>query len=422
MRDLNSAEFPVLRELFNITREVVAGVLATTSLFSVCLLIAAQPSSYARHEFQPPIQEPSNNLYSFSDAALAEARRFLLNGEFALCLREIKRLAKSGVAPKLIYAAEAEVFRRTAYLDRELDSLHSWAKADPKNEEPQLRLFYKYFDLGWTAEASERSGLARKISPSAMGSLTAAAILQYRSDEPSKALPFVDLAIRQSPSNDRLLNLKASILIKSHMSAVAVPFLRQTLKRNPSYQLNQEALAMALLQIGKEVEAKSIFRQLQLQNPAHIESAYHLGLLAQKQGDVNEAIHQFEKASRLNIKHNNVSFLLGQLYLTHGKVEEGRKLLALYKKLDGNTAAYNQTMAQLRSRPKDAGLHYKMAQFHLGSDELPQAIVELRRVLQLQPIHPSARQELAKALNDNGRATEARELIQGAANRLRTKR
>ncbi|MEP6754305.1 MAG: tetratricopeptide repeat protein [Chthonomonadales bacterium] len=394
-------------------RWVVACIMAATYFFYHISIASAQPKAVPQNGnagSSPGVALPA----CFDNPVLSEAKRMLISGEFANTLREIQRLAKTGISLKLILPAQAEVFRQTDYLDRELQQLYNWSLADPKNEEPQLRLFYRYFDLGWTAEAAKVSERAYQIAPRSTGPLTAKAIYFYRSDEPQRGLPFVDSALKLHPNSESLINLKASILIKAHQSANAIPFLQQNIARNPRSLPNQEALANAYLQSGKPTEAGSIFRQLQLQNPAHIEAAYQLGLLAQKKGDYKEAIHQFEKTVRLDIKHNNVAFLLGQLYLTHGKAEDGRKLLAIFKKLDANTRTYNQTIVQLRTRPKDAALHYKMAQFHLGSAEYSKAIVELRRVLELQPIHPSARQELAKALNEHGRATEAREVMDAA--------
>ena len=102
-----------------------------------------------------------------------------------------------------------------------------------------------------------------------------------------------------------------------------------------------------------------------------------------------------------------------------GRVREGPVSLAVAELLLGLVglavaalAFFTGWVAYLGARPQDPALHHRLAGFHLQSGELPQAVVELRRVLALRPDDRRAQQELAAALKRQGRFTEARQGVQ----------
>jgi Flp pilus assembly protein TadD len=136
--------------------------------------------------------------------------------------------------------------------------------------------------------------------------------------------------------------------------------------------------------------------------------------MAEKRGDLPEATRQLERAAAMDAQYSHVLWHLGRIYLRQGRTEEGQKLLKRFRKMDANTGAYETALLQLSGRPNDPALHYTIAGFHLAADELPQAVVELRRVLELKPGDARARQDLIAALRRQGRLSEARHLSAAA--------
>jgi Flp pilus assembly protein TadD len=307
---------------------------------------------------------------------------------------------------------EAELFKQTGYLDREINALRQWAAA-AKDATPWLKLFYIDFDLGWRHEAGEAVKRAVALAPQDPHTLVARAIWSDRSHDSAHALPFVDLAMRLNPANDELANLRATILLKMERNAEAERVLRQALARDPAKTPNRLALAHALLVQGQTEEAVAQFHEVERREPGNVEAAYQLGVLAERQDKVAEAERELERAAAANAGFSNVLWHLGRLYLRRGRREEGRKLLQLYRNMDANTSAFETTLAQLEIRPDDAALHERLAWFHLQAGELPLAVVVLRRVLELRRGDAAARRALAAALTRQGRLTEARRLVAG---------
>lgn len=342
------------------------------------------------------------------DARLTSAYGALRANDLAGAYRLSVLAEKHGALHREVLPLQAEIFRASDYLDREMTALQQWAVQAPHDPVPCLKLFHIYLDLGWKHEAEMASRKASARAPRNPRCYVARALLAYRSNDPAAGLPAIEAAERLEPANSGLANLHAGLLLKALRFRDAEETLRRTLKKTPQSMENRLALAQALLGQNKTSEATAVLRTLQQQEPDSVEAAYQLGVLAEQKHDRSEAARQFEKAAAIDAQYSNVMWHLGRLYIEQGRVEEGRRLLKLFARMDANASDFETLLKRLETRPDDADLHYRLAQSHRTADELPQAIVELRRVLQLQPTHSSARRDLAAVLTRAGRATEAR--------------
>ena len=365
-----------------------------------------------------PIRPVAGTAAEDEDVRLAEARAALARREYVAAFRACRAARSRGAPLPAVLSLEAEIFKQTAYLDREIETLRRWTAAAPADARPWLMLFYIYQDLGWRREAGEAAGRAARCAPQDPHTLIARALSDSRSREQSFGLPLIEEALRRDPANLELENLRATVLLKAARYAEAERVLRGALARDPRNARDRLALAQALERQGRLEEAAASLRAAQKEKPDDPEAAYELGALAEKQGDLAEAARQLERAAAANAQFSKVLWHLGRVCMRQGRAEEGRRLLRMYRKMDANTSAYETVLAQLERRPDDPALHHRLARFHLDADELPQAIVELRRVIEkrggseplLRAQGAAARRELAAALMRQGRLTEARQL------------
>jgi tetratricopeptide (TPR) repeat protein len=351
------------------------------------------------------------------DPRLNGAREALVRRDFVTALQRAEAARKQGVPLPDLLEFKADLFKETNYLDKEVATLRQWTAAAPRDHHPWLKLFHIYLDLGWRHEAGKASDRVLQLAPNDPRSLVTRALLYYRSKDPTLGLASIEAAERLNPANREFVSLHATILLKALRFAEAEAEMRRSLTQDLSRSADRLVLAQALLGQRKLVEAAAALRQVQQQEPDSAEAAYGLGIIAQKQGDLPEATRQFQRAAARDAQYSNVLWQLGRLYIQQGRGEEGRKMVRMYETLDANASAFETALSRLESRPDNADLHAQLAQSHLGADELPQAIVEFRRVLELRPNDARARQGLITALTRHGRVTEARRLASPSSQR-----
>ena len=338
------------------------------------------------------------------NAAYAALQVKSLTGAYRLSVLAEQR----GARRSDVLSLQAQIFRDADYLDREMATLQQWTVLAPQDPLPWLKLFYIYLDLGWRHEAENASRKAYDRAPHNPRCFVARALLAYRSNNPSAGLPAIEMAQQLDPTNLDLKNLHAGLLMKDLRFRDAEVKLRHILKTEPQSNINRLALAQALLGQNKRSEAEALLRTLLQQEPNNVEAAFQSGLLAQHRHDLPEATRLFEKAAAIDLQYSTVMWNLGHLYIQQGRTEEGKKLLKLFSQMDTNESDFETLLKRLETRPNDISLHYHLARFHQGAGELSQAIVELRRVLQLHPTDSAARKDLAVVLARVGRATESR--------------
>lgn len=330
-----------------------------------------------------------------------------MRGDFAAALRLCAAAEKRTASRLAALRAEVEIYRRADYLDREIATLRRIAALAPGDVDTRLRLVYICLDLGWWREAADASAAAIQRAPANPRAQVARAVVLYRSPAPAAAIPFARQAVRLAPDRPEYQNLLATILIKSRQFAEAEAVLRPALAKDPADRSNHLALASALVKQNRLPEAEAEYREILKREPAQMDAVYGLADVAEVQGRLDDAIRHFEEIARRDVSYANVAWRLGRLDMKRGRKKEGADLIATYKKMEAATSTYENALTRLRSRPQDAGLHLTLAQCHLDVGELPQAIAEFRRVLEMRPKDMAARRDLARALAAAGRKTEA---------------
>lgn len=103
-----------------------------------------------------------------------------------------------------------------------------------------------------------------------------------------------------------------------------------------------------------------------------------LGVIAERQGDTQQAVRHYEDALEASPGLVPVRVQLARLLIADEAWEEAREHLELV----------------LRMQPRDAEVHWLLAQAYLGLGESPRAMHMLTRALQLDPNHRAAAAQL----------------------------
>jgi tetratricopeptide (TPR) repeat protein len=128
---------------------------------------------------------------------------------------------------------------------------------------------------------------------------------------------------------------------------------------------------------------------------------YQLGLAYQLKGDINEALSEFAHAAEQSAPSDKkalIAFQQGQLLTRLGRCAEA---VELSDKALAGLADNDNRIAALGS----------MAQCHIRLAMPAQAVDDYRRILQIEPDRRSAKIGLAMAMNRNGQAEAALQIL-----------
>lgn len=394
------------------------------TLVGVAALFAATFAFY-RAERQAkfvPLQNPAAPAARAPlDARLAGARTALSQRQYLLALSRCDQAQRLGAPVPAVEEVRAAIFRKTDYLDREIDSYQRWAAADPSSANPWLSLFYVFSDLSWKREADDASTQALRRAPENLRAHVARALFLNSYVGPQQALAEIGAALRAAPNDPALLNLRAITLLKQDRAREAEADLRAALIREPNKVSHLLPLAEALSRQGRDSEAADCLRRVQKQDPKDVASAYQLGLMADRRGNTAEALAQFERAAAINVQHDKLAWQLSRIYRQQGRLKESAALARMYGAMQRNTDALESLTSRLDARPGDLKLHWQLAMRYLAFEDYPRAIVELRAVDHFQPDDKDVRRALVIALTKAGRRTEA-QAVRGAASAPRASR
>jgi tetratricopeptide (TPR) repeat protein len=238
----------------------------------------------------------------------------------------------------------------------------------------------------------------------------------------------------------------------------AVGHLRLALQQRPDMTSAHNQLGMIFSRMGEDQQALSEFAAAVKSDPSSVESHNNLGVAFHKSGDLPRAIAEFEKAIRLDANSLEALRNLGQAMRDKGDLPQAircyERLSSLQpdsaqtrtdlgftlKRADRLDEAIEQLSQATRLDPAFARAHFYLAEalsqkgdqaralvefeqsrtlrprdveyavkygVALQQTNLPGAIAELRRAVQLDEKNPAAQQALGQALRRAGEAQEA---------------
>ena len=355
-----------------------------------------------------PVAEPiqtsqGNPLYS-------SAREALDRQDYRTAFSQVKQALSKGAPKAEGLEIRADIFKATGYLDRCIETLKEWQALKRDDLSPSHRLFFEYSQLGWRKEAEDAWKRMASLAPNDPRTLQAKALLGFRSQQPSVGIAPIAAARKLDPKNRTLFEIQLSILNAAGKGAEAEAAMRDFLKFD-SLTLADQKLLLATYILQKKIpEANELVNRLVTQAPQDAEIQFQLGTLSEKKGDLKAASLAYEKAVSIDRGYGNALWKLGHSYIALGRGEEGKRLMREYEKHDKYTGNFETCLKQLESRPADPELHLKLANFHIESEELPEAVVELKRTLELRPKSQNVKPKLKEILMKQGRLTEANQI------------
>ena len=380
------------------------------TIFVLVLFTSCRPHSVKQttDKIAPISQEPLSS--KSGDTLLEPARNAFERQDYRDALTQIKKALSRGASKSEALDLRADIFKAAGYLDRCVETLIEWKTLAPTDPSPSNRLFFEYLQLGWRVEAERESKRLTELSPHDPRTLQTKALLGFRSQQPSTAIEPIAEARKLDPKNRTLFEVQVSILNRAGRGEEAERAMRAFLNFDSLSNSDQKLLLTSYMVSKKNKEALELATKLSVLIPSDPEIHFQRGILLEKQGDMKTAALSYDKTVSLSRGFGNSLWKLGHAYVSLGRVDEGKRLMREYESHDKYTSDFETTVKQLESHPDDPKLHLKLANFHSEADEAPEAIMELKKVLQLQPQNHEVRLKLKDALQRQGRKTEANQI------------
>lgn len=397
-------------EVFRNILAMVASLSATIALLSLQGCNRSQKPLPVTPAAPPQASAPPPQATAPTDPRFASLVEAMKSNDYPQALKLCREARTKKYPLAQILAYEADIFRGVGYLDKQMETLKTWAQVAPKEPRPLYALFYLYLDVGWKQEAEDVSKKAFQIAPNEARTWVTKALLAYRSTEPIQAIPAIQKARQLAPDDIQYANLHANILLKAFKPEEAEKVLREALQKEPKNFINRLALAQALVRAKKTAEASSLLQTLAKEEPNHAEVPYELGVLAYQQENYPEALRQFQSAVQIERTYSNALWYLGRTEIKQNLKSQGEQHLKEYQQLNAKTDAFETALARLKAQPKSPEAHFQAGLLQLEAEDFPRAIVEFRQALQLKPRDVKIKQTLADALSRHGRKTEAQQI------------
>jgi cytochrome c-type biogenesis protein CcmH/NrfG len=349
---------------------------------------------------------------------LALASRYEKAGQLSAALGELDTAARIAPGNAEVHRRLAALFAKAGYLDREIDEMQTTLRLAPKDADTALQLSQIYLQLGWLPEARAALLQGARVAPNDLRVYLILATQAYmRFLYPQMERAAME-GLRRWPGNPRLTTmLSEAERLQGHLPQ-AEALLRRALataKDRRQREADLVGLAHLLLDKGwkppRTQDSERAARAALLLDPSDPEAHYWLGRALQLQGKESQAIPEYAFTARRNPQFEAVALYLGRLYARSSNPalrKQGTALLAFYDHQQSVADHLDVARTALRDHPEQPDSHVKMAAVYMETNQVPEAIVELRRALRMRPGNRKTKTLLVQALKIEGRNTEAR--------------
>ncbi len=193
-------------------------------------------------------------------------------------------------------------------------------------------------------------------------------------------------------------------------SRLAEAAFRAALKADPAMAQAHKKLGRILRHKGRAEEAAGAFEQAVRNAPDDSEAHYRLGLSYRDLGRFEEAAGVMEKAVELNPRAPKLRLTLGNLYMRLGRREDGRREMERSEELRREMQGLHAEITPPDGPVVSIGTlrdHYHLGYKYMLAGDLPNALLEFRRAMEIDPEHRDSITGLAMVLTQLGRLDEA---------------
>jgi cytochrome c-type biogenesis protein CcmH/NrfG len=348
------------------------------------------------------------------------AQIYMRAGKQSDAARELRAVARIEPGNVEAHRRLASLYRDAGYLDREYESLRSVAANAPGDWQTRLRIAEIALDVGWTDVAGPMLEGASRLAPQEPRLMMDLASLDFLNHQWPQMEQRARQGLKLAPDNAALWVVLSEACRLQKRLPEAEAALRDAIGHTadpPGLTRRYAKLAHLLLEPGwrtsRTADAERAARTALQYSPGDLEARYWLGRAQELQGRPAEAKDSYAQAAKIDIQFESVAFFLGRIYQRSQDPavrREGERLLALYRIELENGKAYDRAFHQVKERAGDPAVHRTMAAWYLKSSRVPEAILELRRVLEMDGHDSQARKLLRIALAGEGRLSEAKQL------------
>jgi Flp pilus assembly protein TadD/peroxiredoxin len=225
------------------------------------------------------------------------------------------------------------------------------------------------------------------------------------------AASFRQVIVAKPQDPEAYYNLGTLYLRKNSLHE-ARQYLEQTLKLRPNYPEAWNNLGMVAAQEGQTDEAIRNFKQSLLLRPTYAIALANLGNVYRRQGAFEEAEKLLRRALEITPDDPEVNYSIGMLYARQEKLEQAAQYLesavrlrpdfpdalnnlgVLFVRERRNSDAEERFKTCIRSAPNFDQAYLNLARLYVLLEEKQKAREVLLALLQLQPQHRVAQQEL----------------------------
>ncbi len=299
------------------------------------------------------------------------------------------------------YRAQLERYPLNRYANAQLGELlheqERWGEAVPylesalsiKSDDHESRMLLGrcYLRLGRQEEGvATLEPLARLTDPDALYRLGKSAA---RSDDSETAVTLFSRVVELEPEHATAWYRLGRALVDSGEAAKGADALRRQLEINPLHKHAHNYLGWALEEVGDPVGAEAAYRAQLERYPLNHYANAQLGEFLYQQKRCDEAAPYLASALSIDAGDHKSRMRLGHCYLRLGRREEGVATL--------EPLAESSEVWPLHAAGYEAIEH----------QAYETAILLLRRVIELEPNHEHAFNNLGRALRQQGRLDEA---------------
>ncbi|MFT3784029.1 MAG: tetratricopeptide repeat protein [Nibricoccus sp.] len=360
---------------------------------------------------------PSSSFIPVNTQTMAEHRVYLaLAAIIVAALALAHRFVGKWSALLVIFipvATFATISRNSTY-QSELAIWQDTVSKRPDNHRAWISLGnYRLHKEKKPAEAASafRRGLALK--PNQPEGLNGLGQTMIKLGQPREGLELVAKSLALAPNNYSVQAGAGSAYMDAGLYEEALPHLLKALESNPTSSNSNYNLGNALMKLGRDAEAEQRFRLALEHNSDDLDILNNLGTLLRRNGRLEEAIGCFKRAIAIKPDSSKAHNNLGIAYLLQGNAADGIKHLREAVRLEPESfesrANLAHALAQLgqfseaitlceglvREKP-DPELYNNLGVLLGQAGELQKARMAFRSALQLDPNHPSAKDNLQK--------------------------
>jgi tetratricopeptide (TPR) repeat protein len=285
--------------------------------------------------------------------------------------------------------------------------------ANPTDGGPAALLAYRYLSLGWSDDARRILDTAINVSPRNPRLYVARGLIYHQTAADGAAEKALLKARELAPGDFTIIPPLIHVYRDLHNYAEALHLVDEGLAHDPADLSLQEERANILLESQQTRQAFDMAEQVLQKEPSRLDAKYVRALAQRNLGNNAAAIRDLEDIRLTEPSYRQTVPILSSLYFRSGKPDRGQRLADEERRTNGTRRAFERLTGQVANRSTDVAGHRQLGKFYLNTGQLPRAIIELRRMLELRPGDSEAQHLLELAMraangsNRSGRSEPA---------------